>query len=71
MKTITFEGQEYDARDWVRYVARDRNGVVWGHECIPEAYTSGWYSNGMSCELIRSSNYDWTQSMVGVLEDLK
>lgn len=29
MKTITFEGKQYEVEDWVKWVAMDKYGSIW------------------------------------------
>lgn len=41
-KTVTFEGKQYDVPVWVNWVARDKNGDVYGYEYPPTvAYYDG------------------------------
>jgi hypothetical protein len=42
MKTITFEGKEYQVEDWVRYVARDSDSYIYGYEHRPELHNQSW-----------------------------
>lgn len=35
-KTITFEGREYTVPVWVEWVARDKNGSIYGYENKPD-----------------------------------
>ena len=43
MKTITFEGREYEAPDWVRWVARDMDGSIYGYSAEPEPCDDNGY----------------------------
>jgi hypothetical protein len=43
MKTITFEGTQYEVEDWVAHVARSPNGDIVGYEVKPYTSEGGWY----------------------------
>ena len=38
MKTIEFQGEDYDVPDWVRYVAMDADGSIHAYEFEPEIH---------------------------------
>ncbi len=47
MKTITFEGKEYEVPVWVKWVAKDADGTVCAFKLKPEACDKGrlWYTS--------------------------
>lgn len=50
MKTITFEGKEYEVPVWVKWVAKDAYGCVYGFESKPKQclYAGIWRASAQS-----------------------
>ena len=64
MKTITFEGKEYEVEDWVNYVATDSNGRIYGYQYEPIKGSRIWSDNGGEWSEIY--DYGWKDSLVKV-----
>lgn len=70
MKTIEFEGKQYEVEDWVKFVARDEDGSINGYEAEP--YQSRPESNEWCCRNIFricsiSETFDnWDKSLTEV-----
>ena len=64
MKTIKFEGVEYEVEDWVNFVARDFDGDVYGYESRPVQQKSLFYSEGRYAVL--KTPEDWKDSLIEV-----
>ncbi len=67
MKHVVFEGRMYKVPDWVKYIARDADGSVWGYkdkpdrDCIYYDY-SGSHKSDTYIQLSDACN-DWYKSL--------
>lgn len=62
MKTITFEGKQYEVEDWVKWACRDLDGSIWGYENRPRPLTNDWYVEGRKTILTNG----WQDSLTEV-----
>ncbi len=65
MKTITFEGKQYEVEDWVKWVAMDESGYVFCYEKKPRRHKNGWYKSKKN-RVIKIDCYDWPGSLTEV-----
>ena len=57
---------DYDAPEWVAWLAQDADGSWWGFEAEPNQYHHGWYENevGRRVRLAQASpNPRWQESL--------
>jgi hypothetical protein len=65
MQVITFEGIEYTVSDWVRFVARDRDGLVCGFARRPVLTERDWMPNDYTLyEELQPNLVAWEESLV-------
>jgi hypothetical protein len=65
MKTIKFEGVEYEVEDWVKYVAKDSDGAVVAYEVRPFKNNSFFASRGRYA-VLKTTDEDWQDSLIEV-----
>ena len=59
MKTIEFQGAEYQVQDWVNWVAMDDDGELYGYENKPYKTDGEWFpQKGGRTTLIHSIEPD-------------
>lgn len=69
MKTITFEGKEYEVENWIKWIAMDCDGMIWGYTNKPRTnLKSGglgqWDGRTGKCMKIKGSdNPNWQRSL--------
>lgn len=51
MKSVTFQGVDYEVPDWARWITQDAKCRVVAHEDEPTAYDHVWGSFGCSREV--------------------
>lgn len=54
---------------WVKWVAQDLSGAIWGFEAEPHQHDTGWYENevGRYCLLGQAqTNSDWRNALIAV-----
>ncbi|MEE9494145.1 MAG: hypothetical protein V3W04_12280 [Gammaproteobacteria bacterium] len=54
------------SRSWVKWVAQDADGAVWGYEVEPLQHSSGWYENEIGRVILldnKPANLDWKNSL--------
>ena len=54
---------------WIKWVAQDLSGAIWGFEAEPHQHDSGWYENevGRYCLLGQSDkNPDWQNTLTKI-----
>lgn len=63
-KLIVYREEEYQVPNWVKYVATDENGVVWGYEEKPSSweFSGDWQAKGRYVK-IYSPDLDWENSL--------
>ena len=67
MKTIKFEGQEYEVEDWVNYVARDEECLIFGYELEPIKGGRSWHPIGFEGRMTKLYlAVPWNKSLVKV-----
>lgn len=67
MKTITFEGKQYeDQPDWVEWVAMDKHGVIWGYEKEPIQGVTMYRNTGGRIVEIGVIKFNWQDSLTKV-----
>ncbi len=68
MKTITFEGKEYEVPVWVRWVAKDANGTVWAFGLKPRAcyYEDMWTTQHGSRDRQIDQKASWDEAIAEV-----
>ncbi len=68
MKTITFEGKQYEVEDWVNYIARDHDGEIYGYEAEPIILDRTWWDNvgDTKFKLIDLFSAKWQDSLTKV-----
>ena len=67
MKTITFEGNEYEVEDWVKYVARDEDGDICAFENKPFMYRNYWSTDNVGkVHRMGAELDDWENSLIEV-----
>lgn len=44
MKTVEFEGAEFEVPNWARWIAQDSDGSIWAYENTP-MQGNGYYCN--------------------------
>lgn len=66
-KQITFEGQTYTVPVWVKWVARDESGYVFGFDKKPRRYSiNNRWEVSIKNKAVRIDYYDWRQSLAEV-----
>lgn len=59
MKKVFAFGLYLEVEDWVKYLAVDANGNIYGYEKIPREGSNKWFSDGPGeVEYIYSLNFD-------------
>ena len=52
-----FLGEEYEVSEHIKFIARDRDGEVWGYDRQPEINNNGdWYARNGTNEFLAQSN---------------
>jgi hypothetical protein len=52
--------------DWVRWLAQDKDGSLWGYSAEPHLHDSGWYENEVGdCQRLgrQTVTGDWRKSL--------
>lgn len=66
MKTVKFEGQEYEVPEWCHWMARDEGGQVYAFEIQPYLNQATFRTeSGNVCE-VTPTIPDWRESKVKV-----
>ncbi len=65
MKTIKFEGKQYEVEEWVKFVTRDCDGEIKFHEFEPYMGADHWCVKGRFYSAGRP-NADWNYSLTEV-----
>ena len=66
MKTIKFEGKQYEVPDWVNFVVRNEDGGIVGHYDEPIYLSHNWHSFGESYVIVDNPISDWRRSLTEV-----
>ncbi len=68
MKTVTFEGQQYELKNWANYIARDKDGSVFQFELDPTIkFGHSWFTDGGKYFRVQPIDQkDWRESKVKV-----
>lgn len=57
MKKVKFLGEEYEVSDYIKFIARDSDGGVWGFDKRPEININGdWYSRNGTNEFLATTS---------------
>lgn len=65
-KEITFEGKTYTVPTWVRWVARDMDGSVYGSDEKPFIFGTCWDCLGCRFFKISEGDKSWKESLTEV-----
>ena len=55
--------------DWVNWIAKDKNGAIWGFEAEPHLHDYGWYENEIDHYILLTqtdSGTNWQNSLVNI-----
>lgn len=65
MKTVKYQGKKFEVSDWVRYIAIDEDGSMWGFENKPELniYEDMWITSFGRYEQISDTFNYWENSL--------
>lgn len=68
MKTVLFEGAQYEVPDYVNYIVRDADGFVGGHEDKPWRFYSicEWVSSKRSFAAEAIERAVWSSTLTEV-----
>lgn len=50
MKTVTYRDETYEVPEWVKYIATDSNGSIYGYEYEPAKFNRQWMMNAKYAE---------------------
>lgn len=64
MKTINYRGEEYIVEDWVKFVATDSDGGIYGYENKPKKdCTNGLWDQSTEKVMFIENNNVWENSL--------
>ena len=66
MKKITFEGKEYEVPDWVKWVARDKDGCINGYKSKPDEIIGDFFHSNEDFIAIYDHDLPWFESVTEV-----
>ena len=67
MKTIEYRGRQYRVPVWVKFVATDEDGAVYGYSEKPTKRSCFWMSaEALSCCIVSSQKSYWDNSLIEV-----
>lgn len=56
MKKVMFLGVEYEVSDYIKFIARDMDGEVWGFDVQPELKSGTWYARNGCNEFLTAGD---------------
>lgn len=65
MKTVKYQGKEFEISDWVNFIATDKDGDTWGFENKPEMNIDEnmWSTSFGRYEYVTDTFNNWVDSL--------
>lgn len=65
MKTVKYQGKEFEVSDWVNFIATDEDGSIWGFENKPKLNIDKdmWSTSFGRFKQVSDTFNDWENSL--------